>query len=187
MNKIKLFTYVIIVEIAVIVVLLIFLMLNFHLSIGNQDNIKISHDSIIYSKDRSVPFTGKMQDTLDNKLIVRFSVVNGIKQGEFALLTLDGNFAVQGFMNANKNNGNWKYYYANGQIECAGEFDNDEPTGRWLWYYQNGVMKCEGIYINGKPEGRWTKFNDDGSPSLIINYIKGELVSYVQLDKPTRI
>lgn len=187
MNKLKLISYIIIAEVSVIVVLLLVLLLNFDLSDGKQYEIKINHNRIIYSKDKSEPFTGKMQDTLNNKLIVQFSVVNGMKQGEFAMLTLDGNLAVQGFMNKNKNDGIWKYFYANGQIECEGEFDNDEPSGRWLWYYQNGVKKCEGIYLNGKPEGRWTKFNEDGSTSLLINYVKGEIISFVKLDKPTRI
>ncbi len=91
-----------------------------------------------------------MQDTIDNKILVEFDVVDGIRQGEFVMSTLEGNFAVIGHMKKNKNEGNWKYFYNNGQLECTGDFNNDEPVGKWTWFYENGSVKCEGTYINGK-------------------------------------
>ena len=137
--------------------------------------------------DNSVPFTGKMLDTLNNRLIIEFDVVNGLKQGKFTLLTLDGSFAVQGYMNKNKNDGNWKYYYEGGQLECTGNFNNDVPIGKWFWFYRNGLTKCEGLFINGKPDGQWIKYDEEGNPYAIIKYRVGEVISFIRIDNPSRV
>jgi len=187
MDKIKLFSYIIAAEIYALIILLMLLFINSDGNYFQNDKITFSHNDIIYSNDNSVPFTGKMLDTLDNKLIVEFNVVNGLKQGKFSLLTLDGSFAVQGYMNKNKNDGNWKYYYEGGQLECTGNFENDDPTGMWKWFYRNGAIKCEGAFINGKPEGIWRKYNADGTTCLIINYRFGEAISFVLIDNPAKV
>lgn len=183
MNKIKLFSAIIAVEIAVILFLVIILV---QASFTNQTNPgKISfNEEVIYSQDTDIPYTGKMLDTLDNKLIIEFNVVNGIKQGEFYLIKMDGTYAVRGHMNKNKNDGIWKYYFENGELECTGNFDDDEPSGKWLWFHRNGLVRCEGMFLNGKPEGQWIRYNQDGSPAIIIKYRSGEVVNYVSLDTP---
>jgi len=187
MNKIKLFSVIIMIEILIIITLLIVFLFNWNISLPDSYKINSTSSGLIYSLDKSVPFTGKMQDTLDNKLIAEFDVVDGLKQGEFILFTLDGNFAVKGFMNKNKNDGNWKYYYDNGLLECTGNFNNDEPVGNWTWFYKNGSVKSEGAFNNGKPDGRWLKYNTEGVPEIIINYTRGEVVSSIQLDPLVKV
>jgi len=186
MNKIKFFSFIIAIEVVVIVVLSI---LFFTESLTTQSNSKkiIFNEEIIYTKGTDIPFTGRMLDTLENKLIVEFNVVNGFKQGEFYLSKMDGSCAVLGHMNKNKNDGAWKYFYDCGQLECAGSFTNDEPSGKWIWYYKNGLVKCEGNYINGKPVGQWIKYDQTGNTSTVVNYQFGEVVSYLQLNTPTNI
>ncbi len=176
------------IEITIISALLVVLINNsyFNSSESNKIIVRTSND-LIYSQDKSIPFTGKMQDTLNNKIIIVFNVVDGWKQGEYTLFTLDGNFAVKGFMNKNKNDGNWKYYYENGQLESTGDFDNDEPTGNWTWFHTNGLIKCEGTFLNGKPNGRWLRYNEDGVTCRIINYRLGEVISFIQIDNLTKV
>jgi antitoxin component YwqK of YwqJK toxin-antitoxin module len=187
MNKIKLFSVIILIEILIINTLLIVFLFNW--KILSPDTYKISPTSsdLIYSRDKSMPFTGKMQDTLDNKLIAEFEVVDGFKQGEFILFTFDGNYAVKGFMNKNKNDGTWKYFYDDGKLECTGDFNNDEAVGKWTWFYNSGSVKSEGTFINGKPDGRWLKYNPEGVPIIIINYTKGEVISLIQLDQLVKV
>jgi antitoxin component YwqK of YwqJK toxin-antitoxin module len=184
MNRIKLFSYIIISEIIVIGILLIVLFLSSNRS-NDQGRIVIPND-IIYTKNTSIPYTGKMLDTLDNNLIVNFNVVDGLKQGEFYLLTMDGKYAVQGYMNKNKNDGNWKYFYENGKLECTGNFIDDEPTGKWVWFYKNGLKKCEGNFVNNKPNGKWIKYDEEGNVSLIVYYRVGDVISLIELAKPVR-
>lgn len=155
-----------------------------------QDQYKTSlilKDGVIYLEGELFPFTGRMQDTLDNNMMVEFDVVNGLKNGEFFLFSVSGKLKAYGFMENNKNTGTWEYYYENGQLECTGEFKNDKPNGNWFWYYENGLRKCEGIYINGKPEGSWMKYGNDGYPGLVINYYSGEVLSTVEIQKPKMI
>lgn len=175
------------IEITIIIALLVVLINNSYFNSADRNKIVITSNDLIYSQDKSIPFTGKMQDTLGNKIIIEFYVVDGWKQGEYTLLTLDGNFAVKGFMNKNKNDGNWKYYYENGQLECTGDFDNDEPTGKWTWFYKNGLIKSEGTFIKGKADGRWLKYNEDGFTCRIINYRLGDIISFVQIDNLTKV
>jgi len=187
MSKVKLFSIVIMIEVLIIIALLLVFFYNWKIISPDTYKIKTSFSDLIYSNDESVPFTGKMQDTIGNKLIAEFDVVAGIRQGEFILFTLDGDFAIKGHMNKNKNDGNWKYFYDDGQLECTGDFDNDEPVGKWIWYYKNGSVKCEGTYINGKADGLWVKYNTDGLPGIIINYCSGELINFVQVNNLVKV
>jgi antitoxin component YwqK of YwqJK toxin-antitoxin module len=145
------------------------------------------NDELIFLNGESTPFTGKIQDTLSNKMIVEFNVVKGIKHGQYLLFNLKGNLVISGFMENNKNDGNWEYFYDNGQLECTGDFNNDKPTGKWIWFYKNGIKKCEGIFSNGILEGKWVKYGEDGCLNIIINYGAGEILSIVEIDKPRTI
>ena len=186
MLKIKLFTVIIMIEILIIIALLIVFMKNWKIISPNTYRINTISSEMIYSPDKSKPFTGKLQDTLDNKLIAEYEVVNGVKQGEFTLFTMDGNFAIKGFMNKNMNNGTWKYFYDSGELECTGDFDNDTPVSRWTWFYKNGTIRSTGNYINGEPDGRWIKYNEEGVAILVINYCRGEVVSQIQIERFVR-
>ena len=186
-NKVKLFTQLIIAELFIIITLISIFIIDSCIESSYFDEIVISDSSLIYSEDETVPFTGKMQDTLYNTIILEFNVVDGLKQGEFVMLTKEGNFAVKGYMNKNKNHGSWKYFYDNGQLECMGDFDNDKPIGNWTWFYEHGSKKCEGIFVNGKEEGRWLKYDELGSPNLLINYSMGEIISMIKIHKSTNV
>jgi antitoxin component YwqK of YwqJK toxin-antitoxin module len=187
MSKVKLFSIVIMIEILIIIALLVVFFYNWKIVSPDTYKISSSISGLIYSEGTSTPFTGRMQDTIDNKMLVEFDVVDGIKQGEFVMSTLDGNFAIIGHMKKNKNDGNWKYFYNNGQLECSGDFNNDHPVGKWIWFYENGSLKCEGTYINGKAEGKWTKYNIDGTLNRIINYCSGEVVNFVPINNLTKV
>lgn len=173
-------------EVLIIIALLAVFLKNMGIISPETYNIKASLSELIYSPDNSKPFTGKMKDTLNNKLIAEFEVVDGMKQGEFTLFTFDGNFAIQGFMNKNMNDGTWKYFYDSGDMECTGDFDNDTPVGRWTWFYKNGTIRSTGNFINGEPDGQWVKYSSEGFTTLIINYRVGEIISQVQIDPLVR-
>jgi len=180
-------SYLIFIEIFIIVILTAFLFYKPSVSHNFSKRIIVIDDGLIYQKGESHPFTGRILDTLNKKIIIEYDVVNGLKNGEFFLSNLDGIYTVYGFINNNKNVGTWQYYYDDGQLECTGNFNDDKPTGKWAWYYQNGVKKSEGIYIKGKPEGKWIQYDKFGYPNLIINYQAGELLSIVKIDKPNLI
>ena len=179
-NKLKLLVSLIIVEILTIMILVGFIVFDSGIGFSRSEVFNFTQSSLIYSTDdQSKPFTGRMQDTLSNKVIIEFDVVDGFKDGEYMILTLDGNYAVEGFMKKNKNHGEWKYYYDNGELECTGSFLNDLPSGKWKWFYISGELKCEGNFINGKEEGMWMQYDKDGSLNHFVNYRAGEVITYI--------
>lgn len=182
-NKIYLLLFLFVILVAIIIS--IFFFKSKEVNRKNQKNNFVLEEGIIYLEKESIPFTGRMLDTLDNEMIIEFDVVNGLKNGEFFLYSISGKLTAYGFMENNKNVGTWEYYYENGQIESVGEFKDDIPIGKWIWYYQNGQKKSEGIYLNGLPEGKWIKYDTYGNPGSIIIFYAGEILSIVEIQKPT--
>ena len=184
---IKIFSYLFLIGIITAILLLHF---SFDGREAKKDIIKkglVLNDGLIFLQDESTPFTGIIQDTLDNKMIVACRVVEGLKNGQYLLFNLKGNLVVSGFMENNKNDGRWEYFYDNGELECIGNFKNDDPSGKWIWFYSNGSKKSEGSYINGKREGKWVKYDNEGYPTAIVNYCFGDVLSTVEISKPKMI
>jgi hypothetical protein len=152
----------------------------------HKSNHFVINDGLIYMLGEDSPYSGRVLDTLENK-ILEYDVVNGLKHGEFIISTLDGNNSVYGFIENNKNVGVWKYFYENGNLESTGGFQDDKPMGKWTWYYQNGKLKSEGIYILGLSEGRWMNYDSEGFLVSIINYSKGEIVRELKFSKPKKV
>lgn len=143
-------------------------------------------DGLIFKQGESKPFTGRILDTLENK-IVEYDVVQGLKNGEFCVANFDGIFTVSGAIKNNQNVGTWSYYYEGGQLESKGSFKNDLPHGKWQWFYIDGTLKSEGYYINGIEEGEWKSFSERGVLRSITRFVRGEITNKVKLNKIQRI
>ncbi len=86
----------------------------------------------------------KSTEVFDRKVTVA-------ENGEFALLITDaqGNIRMEGqHSNAELTlpEGQYTYYYANGQIECKGMYKNNVKTGTWVRYTLDGTLKSERNY-----------------------------------------
>jgi len=146
----------------------------------------VVRDGLIYKQGDKLPYTGHIQDTLENK-IIGYDVVNGLKHGEFLITTLAGNSSVSGFVKNNKNVGTWKYFYDDGRLESMGDFSDDKPHGKWTWYYKSGKVKSEGNYLSGKAEGRWIKYDEQGHLNVMIYYSGGEIISEIKFNLPQSV
>ena len=144
-----------------------------------SQNIVIKEDGLIYKVGQDDPYTGRILDTLQNK-IVEYDVVNGMKNGEFRLSSEEGIVSVYGSIEDNRNIGEWKYYYPNEQLESIGNFKNDYPHGKWVWYYSNGGIKEKGTFLNGNKTGKWYRYNLEGSLLSITTYDEGEKINEVK-------
>jgi antitoxin component YwqK of YwqJK toxin-antitoxin module len=137
-------------------------------------------NNIIYSQATDEPFTGRIIDTVANR-IIKYDVKNGLKDGEFIIYFLNGKKAMYGKVKENKNEGKWNYYYPNGKLESQGYFKNDKPTGKWTWYYLNGEKKEEGNFIDGKREGIWKMYKEDGTLKSYVYFKEGEVINTHEL------
>jgi len=168
---------------AAILIISISFFLSHNLPYGKINRNITVNNGLIYQVGSSLPFTGKILDTLESKMIIEYDVVNGLKNGEYCLSTLEGIFTVHGFCNNGKNVGRWQYFYENGNLECIGNFDDDKPSGYWIWYHQNGARKCDGIFNNGQREGKWSIYDEDGHLNTIKYYRSDEVISAFAIDK----
>lgn len=119
-------------------------------------------EGLIFEENESKPFTGKIKDTLEGR-IIEYGVVEGRKNGMFKTFYMNGKVEMIGLIENNLNQGKWTYFYENGQIESEGNFLNDTVNGWWKWYFEDGILKEEGNFVNGSREGKWVIYNPDGS------------------------
>lgn len=119
-------------------------------------------NGLIFLQGSNTPFTGTVHDTV-NKKVVSYEVVEGIKNGEFKISSLNGKIEMSGKMVNGKNEGKWQYFYPGGELESEGYFMNDSANGKWTWFYEDSVKKEEGFLINGKKDGRWVQYDEKGN------------------------
>jgi len=141
-----------------------------------------TEEGLIYKEGEEAPFTGRILDTLDTK-IIEYEVRNGLKNGEFCLTSTSGKVAVYGSIKNNMNVGRWKYFYDSGNLESSGGFRDDKPNGKWTWFYENGVVKGDGYFIEGYKIGRWCAYSTKGILTSAITYNKGDKVNEIRYSK----
>lgn len=134
---------------------------------GKEDGHAVEYDSL-----GVVINEGDFVDGLKSGLW-KLSVNDHTEQGEY----LDGEL-----------NGEWVWYYGNGQKAFEGEFQVGTPIGKHKYWYSNGTQKMRGEYDGGELDGRWDYFREDGTLDLYIEYKGGLAVKIngqkIKLPKP---
>ena len=147
----------------------------------SDQHIEIKEDGLIYKVGRDAPFTGRIIDTVENK-IVEYDVIDGLKNGEFRISSIEGVVTMMGNVEDNMNVGEWNYFFPNGQLESKGYYNNDLPEGRWVWFHPNGNLKETGTFLEGIKTGRWYQYNSDGNLVLIVYYDFGEIIDEIHVN-----
>ena len=93
----------------------------------------VERGGLYYEKFSETPFTGK---------------VTGEEQGRIK----DG-----------KKEGEWVWYWGNGQLMSKVNFKNGKEEGEWVGYHRNGQLSSKGSYKNGLWEGDWVEYYGDGT------------------------
>ena len=83
-------------------------------------NDLVYRDGLLYEKFTDKPFTGNS---------------TGLKQGKI----IDG-----------KEEGEWLYYFDNGQLKVKSNYKDGKPEGEWLWYNENGQLGHKEYFKEGK-------------------------------------
>ncbi len=77
---------------------------------------------------------------------------------------------MQGTSINGKREGNWNYWYENGNKWSEGYFKkgiNDSIRNVW---YENGNKRYEGNYKDGKEIGNWKFYDEKGNLAQVVNY-----------------
>lgn len=86
------------------------------------------------------------------------------------------NVYFQGQYQDNLVDGEWKYFYLDGQLAKVGSYVDGKLSGQWRYYRPDGSLEHVELYQAGKENGEWTYYRDDGKTVLQTkNYLNGEL------------
>lgn len=130
----------------------------------------VLRDGLLYSDSlANEPFTGHYKGKAMGK-VIEYDVVDGKRDGIFAVYHENGNIETMGYLKENKNHGEWKYFYPNGIPESVGKFTDDQPDSVWNWFYMTGTLMQEGRFDSGKKEGEWKFYDDFGNLSAVLQY-----------------
>lgn len=139
-------------------------------------------DGLLYLIGDEEVYTGNVTDTIAGK-IIQYDVLNGKKNGEFKIKLIDGTILMHGRIKENLNEGIWKYYYPNGQLESMGNFVNNVSQGKWTWYFENGRIKEIGYFKDGKKDGSWMIFDEKGNLKRKLYFKEDRVVFDQEFDK----
>tara|TARA_B100000427_G_scaffold266961_1_gene232541 strand:- start:2849 stop:3454 length:606 start_codon:yes stop_codon:yes gene_type:complete len=73
-------------------------------------------------------------------------------------------------------NGPYKRYHYNGQLEVEGTFNNGNQDGPWKFYYDNGQLEYEETYKDGIQDGLWKFYDENGQLEYEETYKYGDLI-----------
>lgn len=112
------------------------------------------------------------------KLRHEITYLNGLARGAAVFYFEDGNVNEQGYWDVNHWEGDYKYYYENGQMAYHFQFnENGKREGAQRYYHENGVLKYQGNWLNGKTEGAIRIYNSKGQLESVRNYVNGKFAS----------
>ena len=131
----------------------------------------VERDGLLYKKFTDVPFTGEVEGEKQGR------VKDGKKEGEWVWYYDNGQLDWKGTYRNGKKEGEWVLYHDNGQLSLKGTYRNGQLEGEWVLYRDNGQLWRKGTYRNGKKEGEWVRYGDDGQLWSKETYKNGVWVS----------
>ena len=155
---------------------------------GNLDSIKKYHNGLLvfdtpeletfdirkdYYNDGSIKVIGSYKDNVAEGVRREYS-----KEGKViaSYIMHKGVISAKGIIDeSGKKQGEWIFYYMNGEIESKGKFVDNNKIGSWIFYFDNGKIEQIGSYDkDGFYVGEWKWFYEDGSKRIVEQYFEGE-------------
>ena len=126
----------------------------------NVNNL-IKYGDKWFKENEDSPFSGIVFD-MDKETgvkILEYSMTEGLKNGESTKWNKYGDLINTGFFKSGKQNGEWIFYYENGQKKDIKTYINDIENGLATEWLQNGNKRAEGNYKGGEKDGQWLRKN----------------------------
>lgn len=94
-------------------------------------------------------------------------------------------------LNPDKMNGNFSYYYPNGNLYKQCIYKNNQLTGPYFIWYENGKLKQECTYLQNKLSGTFKSWSPEGTLIKFAEYKEGKkngkFITYYSNGKPVRL
>ena len=126
-----------------------------------------------FSKDAEIINSFIYQN--DSLLAEGMTDSSSLLEGEWIYYFSNGEIQAKGKYNKSVKTGEWKYFHLNGELEQIGTYKNGVPQGEWNWYFDNKELKRKEFYRKGKEDGESVEFDSIGN---IIT--KGEFIDGIQ-------
>jgi antitoxin component YwqK of YwqJK toxin-antitoxin module len=118
-------------------------------------------------------------DVTGEKVLMKESYANNLKDGEFAEYTKEGKLLEVIHYTAGKKNGLWKIFYDDSKPKIVAKYLNGELDSAYTAYFSDGSKKIEGSYKKSGREGNWFYYNATGSINKQEMYINGKLTKTI--------
>lgn len=99
--------------------------------------------------------------------------------------TISGKIETEGVLNGRKRVGNWKYFYADGELMSEENYKDGKLHGEQLIYYPDGQVTEFAVYKNGLKDGVISKYSSKGVLIEEITFTEGKpngLAKYFELN-----
>jgi antitoxin component YwqK of YwqJK toxin-antitoxin module len=102
------------------------------------------------------------------------TLVDGFREGEWKLFYASGELFGQGSYVDGLRDGIWQFYNRDGTLAQEGSYRAGEFHGNWIWYYPDGSLHRKEAYRKGEEDGLFQEWNLDGELLLEGDYVEGE-------------
>jgi antitoxin component YwqK of YwqJK toxin-antitoxin module len=116
----------------------------------NEASIQLQNENEVY-KLNGRPFSGMIFSLAANK---------------------KDTLAVGSFLNG-KEDGEWRRFYANGQISERRDYSNGVKIGVYMGWWPDGTKRLLYHFMDGEYEGNCSDWNDKGTLVSSMNYARG--------------
>ena len=76
----------------------------------------------------------------------------------------------EGYFKGHAKEGDWVYYFENGNKQAYGKFVDNTPHGEHIIYHENGNIYYKGMYENGVRVGECEFYNDKGQKVAVKQF-----------------
>ena len=118
----------------------------------------VKRNGIYYKKLTDKPYSGYAKGKSKYGFFEEGSFNNGKQEGIWKYYWANDLLGEKGTYKDGKQEGIWKSYDENGQLAVKGTYKNDKLHGVMIKYHKNGQLYQKGTFKNDKRDGVWDTF-----------------------------
>ncbi len=138
----------------------------------NAEELVVIDIRATYYEDGSVKSEGGYKDGKKHGVFREYDKKGHVSNG---FIYRNGEVDAMGIIDAKGNyQGNWKHYFASGELRAEGKYKEGIKIGDWVYYFKDGKVEQKGTYTNGKPDKKWQWWYNNGQLHRDEVYRKGK-------------
>ncbi len=107
--------------------------------------------------------------------VIGIALISYFSDGKTTFKHPSGKKSAEGKMIGDELDGEWIYWYENGNKESIQYYKKGIEDSTWTWWNEDGTINKTGGYKNGLYHGKWTFYYPDEKIKSIENYFENRL------------